>query len=222
MRAFTPRLVWGVPGASEGMREAQKTASHEARVVPGIGSGRKTARGRSRLVLLFTLVLAACGFASSGSAAAACNNFSPPDYSDITAVGFLRQGCGGLVHERWAKRLRCSVYELVIWPQEQIAEYTQYDLADQQGTYKIAISLVTLQALLKRYAFFRIAPGEQYISDMNYTELTLKGGSPFDAQFDSRRIAFCARLLTAITPLDLMAAFSYGCLEPSAYAVILG
>jgi hypothetical protein len=115
------------------------------------------------------IALLAVTMALPARSSASCADGAEPDYADISAVGFERHGCGGFPARRFAKDLRCSLYALVVWPEGGVAEYDQVDLKGAEGSYKIAITLATLQGLLKRYDFYRLAPGEHYITDINYT-----------------------------------------------------
>jgi hypothetical protein len=108
------------------------------------------------------------------AATAMCGTGQSPSYDDVSAVMFERQGCGGM-NPHPPKDLSCSLYWVFItqWDSDG-ATYSQANLPEQMGTYKLDVTFPDVRALLRAHDFFSLNPEDHFITDISHSMLTVK------------------------------------------------
>ncbi|HET9392343.1 MAG TPA: hypothetical protein VFO29_02290 [Candidatus Rubrimentiphilum sp.] len=126
-------------------------------------------------------------FSIGAAASAKCGSGLPPDYRDIQAVMFNQNGCGSTLHPlrrnaMTVSRFDCSSFYAVVWElsgpngkqMQLLNDYVQYDLDGQIGTYKIEVSLSSVQELLRKDRFFGVAPMDLMPTDSSQAVISVK------------------------------------------------
>jgi len=112
---------------------------------------------------------------------AKCVSGQQPDYDDISAVLFERNGCGPYIHD--PADCACPSYWMYVtkwgsrdWgtPQREIRQYSQFTVPGQIGTYTFDVRFKDLEAILEKHRFFDLSPPYRIMSDQTDTVLTVK------------------------------------------------
>ena len=109
-------------------------------------------------------------------AAANCGSGLPASYDDIDAVMLKQDGCGGTIgsltasrRPGWfAKSFECSAYWAFFWNngRENVpTEYSQYNLKDSVGAYRLSVTIADARDVLRKDKFFSLSPPDGYITD---------------------------------------------------------
>ncbi len=99
------------------------------------------------------------------SAEAKCGYGLPPDYDDVTQVILTQTGCGSTLTPGSPLTLACSRYwaafsdDLDTLPKE--VNYSQYNLENAVGAYRLAVSMVDAKRILNRNHFYALNPPVQ-------------------------------------------------------------
>jgi hypothetical protein len=112
------------------------------------------------------------GFVSIPAFALAdCRNGAAPSYSDISAVMFERNGCGGFTHK--PDDLECSSY-WVYFGKDFKTTYSQATKSIGRGAFSLDSSLQEAREVLRRHDFFNLAPPDITASDIMESILTVR------------------------------------------------
>jgi hypothetical protein len=122
-----------------------------------------------------------CLMASPVAGSAKCVSGQPPDYDDISAVLFQRNGCAPYIHD--VMDLSCSSYWMYVtnwgsrdWggPQREVREYSQFNVPGQIGTFSLNVNFKSIESILQRHKFFDLSPPYLMMSEQTDTVLTVK------------------------------------------------
>ncbi len=136
-------------------------------------------RRPSNIVITSTLraaLIALALLAGSAPALAMCNSSSPPDFNDITAIEFERNGCGDIHPSDLDTNptLDCSHYWILFKKESPDAVYSQSSDRPDRGTYSVNITLPEVVDLLRRLDFFNLNPADDFTTDITDTVLTVR------------------------------------------------
>jgi hypothetical protein len=106
---------------------------------------------------------------STARAAATCGTGNPLSYDDVSAVLVQQDGCGVGRSPTAADRFFCSAFWTLFANDAAVESgpkppgevvYTQYNLRDAVGTYRLTATLDQARAILKKRDFFDLSPAD--------------------------------------------------------------
>jgi|HubBroStandDraft_4_1064222.scaffolds.fasta_scaffold00034_1 hypothetical protein len=113
-------------------------------------------------------------------AIAKCGTGNPASYDDIDAVMFTQNYSNGQDNTVYSRRVATfdrSTFWVFFWNngrEELPTEYSQLDLKDGLGTFKLSTTLEDVRSVLQRHDFFHLNPTDLLITDTMQNILYVK------------------------------------------------